>query len=197
VGHTETLTFFQNSDDCTGGCGFSANNTVKVQDTGANTVTVTVQLDTSTNPDWVFLEPAGAGHEATFAFDLTGFNSLTSFTTTTSGFTPISTTSGSLHMNGAGDFDYGLVFDNGGAGNTDGSLLTFVLSAAGLSSSSFVGMSFAADVFSGLTGLTGIIDFGASTPPVPLPPAALLFGTALLGMGILRRRRKKGVAQAF
>jgi hypothetical protein len=32
---------------------------------------------------------------------------------------------------------------------------------------------------------------------VPLPPAALLFGTALVGMGILgRRRRKGGLAQA-
>jgi hypothetical protein len=31
---------------------------------------------------------------------------------------------------------------------------------------------------------------------VPLPPAALLFGTALVGMGILgRRRRNNGVAQ--
>jgi hypothetical protein len=28
--------------------------------------------------------------------------------------------------------------------------------------------------------------------PVPLPPAALLFGTALVGMGILGRRRKNG-----
>ena len=36
-----------------------------------------------------------------------------------------------------------------------------------------------------------------STSPVPLPPAVLLFGTALVGMGILGRRRKKaGVARA-
>jgi hypothetical protein len=40
-----------------------------------------------------------------------------------------------------------------------------------------------------LPGLPG------SPPPVPLPPAALLFGTALIGMGILGRRRR-GVAQA-
>lgn len=38
-------------------------------------------------------------------------------------------------------------------------------------------------------GLTGVVDFGLSQ--VPLPPAALLFGTALVGMGILGRRRRK------
>ena len=38
---------------------------------------------------------------------------------------------------------------------------------------------------------------GASLSAVPLPPAALLFGTALVGMGILgRRRRKDGLAKA-
>jgi hypothetical protein len=31
---------------------------------------------------------------------------------------------------------------------------------------------------------------------VPIPPAALLFGTALVGMGVLGRRRKKGLATA-
>ena len=41
---------------------------------------------------------------------------------------------------------------------------------------------------------TGIIDF--TQQAVPLPPAALLFGTALVGLGILGRRRRKAVAQA-
>jgi len=30
------------------------------------------------------------------------------------------------------------------------------------------------------------------TPVVPLPPAAILFGTALMGLGLLGRRRRKG-----
>lgn len=56
---------------------------------------------------------------------------------------------------------------------------------------------FFADVSS--PGGTGVLDFGPSesVSQVPIPPAALLFGTALVGMGILgRRRRKDGLKQA-
>jgi hypothetical protein len=96
-----------------------------------------------------------------------------------------------------------------GAGNSDGSLLHFTATLAGLTATTFVnalnfatqgsGTStslWAADVLSA-NGLTGVIDFGAGTiSQVPLPPAILLFGTALVGMGLLRRRRKNGSAQA-
>ena len=36
----------------------------------------------------------------------------------------------------------------------------------------------------------------AGNTPVPLPPAAVLFGTALVGLGVLGRRRKKGLMPA-
>jgi len=51
---------------------------------------------------------------------------------------------------------------------------------------------FFADVRNPANGNTGVIDYGPSA--VPLPGAAWLFGTALVGMGILGRRRKKSLA---
>ena len=43
---------------------------------------------------------------------------------------------------------------------------------------------------SGKTGFAGAVAGGTSV--VPLPPAALLFGTALVGLGVLGRRLKMG-----
>jgi hypothetical protein len=40
--------------------------------------------------------------------------------------------------------------------------------------------------------ISGVFSFN----PVPLPPAVILFGSALFGMSLLARRRKKGLTQA-
>ncbi len=90
-----------------------------------------------------------------------------------------------------------------GAANQDGSILSFLITGAGLTLTSFLagtdGAIFAADVINhnrtvtvdGVTGPpTGIIDFTLSTNPVPLPSAVWLFGTALAGLGFLSRRRR-------
>lgn len=42
-------------------------------------------------------------------------------------------------------------------------------------------------------GVSGVLGFNASV--VPLPPAAILFGTALIGMTVLRRRRARNLNQ--
>jgi hypothetical protein len=47
--------------------------------------------------------------------------------------------------------------------------------------------------FSGLAAGLSHIDFGVPGA-VPLPPAVLLFGTALVAMGVVRRRRSKQLA---
>jgi hypothetical protein len=46
--------------------------------------------------------------------------------------------------------------------------------------------------------ISGVFAFNPGTSVVPLPPALILFGTALAGLGVLGRRRKKknGLAQA-
>ena len=81
--------------------------------------------------------------------------------------------------------------------------LDFTISAAGLTLASLVSNQLAGgdpgvfflDVINNnrMGGPTGLINF--TLAPVPLPPAALLFGTALVGLGVLgRRRRKAGLA---
>ena len=80
--------------------------------------------------------------------------------------------------------------------------LDFTISGAGLTLASLVSNQLAGgdpgvfflDVINNnrTGGPTGIINF--TLAPVPLPPAALLFGTALVGLGILGRTRRKNAA---
>jgi hypothetical protein len=203
-----SFTFVQDSDHCTGGCGITTGNFITVSDTAvAGTVDITAQLATG----WKFISTGtGGGIETTLAFSSDFANLVLAVLTTGFGVHAPAT---SLQMDGLvfGTTPYGVNWLGGnGTGNGDGTFLEFTATFAGLTATSFVnalnfatagsGTStslWAADVFSGITGLTGVIDFGAGTvSQVPLPPAILLFGTALVGMGLLRRRRKNGSAQA-
>ena len=82
--------------------------------------------------------------------------------------------------------------------------LDFHVLASGLTTASFIAgtgsptgnpLFFALDVGIGCTATacanTGFAGATSGTSPVPLPPAALLFGTALVGMTVLGRRRKQ------
>jgi hypothetical protein len=129
---------------------------------------------------------------------------------------------GNTSMPGAGDFDYVLSWvGNGGQGgsNPGPSTLSFIISAAGLEESSLAkngsNFYFAMDILQGCvvelagkpgqqtekckptkTGVVGVKEPGvvSQTPvnPVPLPPALVLFGTALIGLTALGRRRRFG-----
>jgi len=184
----------QTSDHCTGGCGITANNTITVSDAAADTVSITAQLGAG----WDFLK-TGAG-DATLAFSST-FNNLVLAVQTAGYGVHLPSPTGSLQLDGlffpASAYGVDCTGCGSGASNPVGNVINFTASLAGLTATTFVNALrlatgdnttnsvFAADVLSP-NGRTGIIDFTLSA--VPLPPAMLLFGTALLGMGILRRR---------
>ena len=150
-----------------------------------------------------------------YQFVHTGFDSVFAFTTNT----PITigsivgngpgTWSGvgngtgtSIGMDGAGNFGGGVTNSLSGGSNQLGNDITFTISGASViqllnavnSGGQDLTNFFAADICVLAAGsttscaATGVVyDDPPST--VPLPPAALLFGTALVGLGILGRRR--------
>ena len=194
--HAATETFSLTSDHCTGGCltGQTSGGTVTITDVSAGVVSVDVTLANGNG----FVS---TGFGTDFGFNLTGTPTIT-FSNVTSGFTPNANpeTAGSLHMDGTGFFQYGVLCPgcgNGGSSPLPGPL-DFTITGAGLSVLSFIqngtGQFFAVDLMSGTTGNTGAVD-ASVVSSVPLPPAALLFGTALVGLGVLGRRRRSN-AQA-
>ena len=198
AGRADTQTFQFTSDHCTNGCltGQTSGGSVTVSEVGAGVLSFAVNLLNGNQ----FIN---SGFEASFGFNLVGdptiaYSNITPGSFTIPGTLDPSQAAGSLHMDGTGTFDYGLEATGNGGSDPNGTSLTFLITAAGLTLASLqanaIGQFFAADIISGTTGWTGGID--ASLSSVPLPPAALLFGTALVGMGVLGRRRRKDALAA-
>jgi hypothetical protein len=191
--HAATETFSLTSDHCDGGCltGQTSGGTITITDVSAGVVSVNVTLANGN-------EFVHTGFDTDFGFNLTGAPSIT-FSGVTTGFTPNGLPNPvfatSLMMDGTGTFEYGVqctACGNGGSNPQTGPL-NFTITATGLTVASFIqnaaGQFFAVDLISGTTGKTGAID-ASVVSSVPLPPAALLFGTALVGLGVLGRRRR-------
>ena len=207
VSNADVATFNLTSDHCTGGClgGLTSLGTVTVNDAGGN-LAFSINL-TSSNSGII-----NTGFDGSFAFNLVGNPVITYSAITATGGAGFSPVGGSpvgaqnlTQFDGFGSFEYAIIRDQQGGGaqprvtNVSFSIDAAAnLTLASLEQTIFAGGStfFVVDVISGVTGLTGLVDAGSTISQVPLPPAALLFGTALVGMGILGRRRRKDALTA-
>ena len=175
---------------CTGGCGSAPFGTIDVTQDGTNTVRVDVSLNSA-----AFVS---TGFPGSLGFDLLGNPSI-SVSNLTSGWSLLSTSAGSLHFDGFGNFDYALecgICGNGGS-NPFAGPISFDVSALGLTPGSFLELSsgstpvyFVADIV-GSTGNTGPVGATLENGPTSVPEPGILglLSLGLVGTLVARRRR--------
>ena len=167
---------------------------VDLHQVNANSMQVTVSLTDGAQ----YFVSTGAGNHPGFAFNLAG-DPTVSVSSISSPWSHSDVNLSHVSTNGPsmGTFDY--FIDNPGNGasaHNDGPLVFTIFDASGISYSDFVanskGYFFAADIMdaAGNTGMAGINTPGdPGTPAVPEPSSLALFGTGIVGVaGMLRRR---------
>ncbi len=193
-----------NYDSCTGGCSTNGQGSsnddfgyIDLQQVNSSTVLVTVQLNTSVALDTDFVDTGNGSIHTPLAFNVDKsitISNLSPSTYFTVGPSPDA-------ISGLGTFSNTIACTSncpqgGGGGDTIGDQMIFTTTdGSTLSLLDFVpnssGFYFAADVIgpSGNTGEVAVSGPGTSTQTtVPEPSAITIFGSALLGLGLLRRR---------
>jgi hypothetical protein len=195
------------SDHCTDLCGPQSSGfaTITATDNGAGSIDIAISFLNGNNF-------ANSGQGVVFGFNLIGDPTITysnivnAALFTIPGVIPVNQqAAGALTADGFGLFEYGLEGTwNGGNGPTS---LSFTITGAGLTLASFAELStnppgdtqafMALDILSGTNGRTGFVDLSGGPTPfdvppeVPIPGAVWLFGTGLLGLFALNRRKRK------
>jgi len=176
-------------DNCTGGCNPGAPGTsmgtVTTTPGAGNTLTIAVVL---VSP----LEFVNTGLQETIDFNLSGTPTLSAFSSTNSNFSLTNTTAGSNHFDGFGNFQFAVQLNTSqGAGGAQPSpeSFTFTCSAACVETANTNGFFFGVDVYNPTRNTTGPIGTGGGTLITPEPGTLMLFGSGLLGLAGLVRRR--------
>ena len=192
------------SDHCGGGgCGPQPNGFATITGTQLGTDLVGITITPLNGNSLV------NGGQTTFTFNLIGNPTIT-YVGLPSTFDVVNSTTntqtaGSIHQAAFGNFEYGIDYTLPGASSPFFGPLSFTVSGNGLTLASFAELStggdvaafFALDILSGTTGQTGLVDccVGQPTPfgvtPVPIPSPLALFEAGLVGIGMIRRRKKQ------
>jgi len=184
----QAITFNFTSDHLTGGAGTPPFGTVTLTQDGANVDFTVTLFDGS-----VFIKSGADGGGGYFVFNGTGVavGDITNINQNFTGFT-LSAVSGTFHADGTGDWSFGITSNHGNGGSPPqyaGPISFTVLNStiADFTVPNNGGNLFAADILSGQTGNTGMVDV---TPGAGVPDGGatvMLLGAALGALGMARR----------